>query len=156
MKYAFVLAPLLLAVAPARADFLQGFFGATDARTATHFRKPFRNHRHGGFSTIRGAARPAGAFVALASYYGGFGERLNAYTASGERFRAGGLTAAHRTLPFGTHLLVSRAGRSVVVRVNDRGPSRWTGRGLDLSRGAAAQLGMLEAGVARVRVAILD
>ena len=90
----------------------------------------------------------------IASYYG-HGERLARHTASGERFHPGGLTAAHRTLPFGTRLLVSRAGRSVVVRVNDRGPAAFTGRSLDLSRGAAAQLAMIGVGVAPVTVQVL-
>jgi len=100
----------------------------------------------------------AGSFTALSSYYGGGsrGEYLNARTASGERFRAGAMICAHRTLAFGTRLLVSRAGHSVVVRVADRGPNIRTGRDLDLSRGAAARLGMIRAGVAQVTVAILD
>ena len=76
-------------------------------------------------------------------------------TASGEHFRPEGLTAAHRTLPFGTHLRVCWRSRCVVVRVNDRGPAAWTGRGLDLSRGAAQRLGMLHAGVAVVDVEVV-
>ncbi len=91
----------------------------------------------------------------LASYYGG-GEYLNRRTASGARFDPRALTAAHRSLPFGTRLLVSHGGRTVVVTVNDRGPAAWTGRSLDLSRAAAAHLAMLGAGVARVQVQILD
>lgn len=84
-----------------------------------------------------------------ASYYGSeSGNR----TASGERFRPSGLTAAHRTLPFGTVLRVCLAGRCVVVRVSDRGPAKWTGRSLDLSKGAAAAIGMLRVGVASVEV----
>lgn len=61
-------------------------------------------------------------------------------TANGERFNPNGMTAAHRTLPFGTHLRVSHKGRSVVVRINDRGPFR-RGYSLDLARGAAFALG---------------
>ncbi len=76
-----------------------------------------------------------------ASYYG-HGERLSRHTASGEYFNPHGLTAAHRSLPFGTHLRVTYRGRSVVVRVNDRGPAKSTGRSLDLSYGAARALGM--------------
>ena len=104
------------------------------------------------------AALPAtaGGFTALASYYGGKGEHLNARTASGGRFRAGAMICAHRTLAFGTKLLVTRGSHSVVVRVADRGPASWTGRSLDLSRGAAARLGMIRAGVAPVHVSILD
>jgi rare lipoprotein A len=86
---------------------------------------------------------------AIASWYGG-GEKLARHTASGQVFRPHGFTAAHRTLPLGTRLLVSANGRSVMVRVNDRGPAAWTGRSLDLSRGAAQALGMLGAGTARV------
>lgn len=93
-----------------------------------------------------------GAHTMVASYYGGGGrERLNARTASGERFNPHGFTAAHRSLPFGTLLSVCYRG-CATVRVNDRGPAAWTGRSLDLSRGAAGAIGMIGAGVARVRV----
>jgi rare lipoprotein A len=96
------------------------------------------------------AAVPAlGAERVRASYYGS--ESSNR-TASGERFRPNGLTAAHRTLPFGTRLRVCLAGRCVVVRISDRGPARWTGRSLDLSKGAARVIGMLRVGVASVEV----
>lgn len=86
-----------------------------------------------------------------ASYYGArhHGKR----TASGERFDQHALTAAHRSLPFGTRVRVTnlRNQRSVVVRINDRGPYA-RGRIIDLSRQAARQLGMLSAGVVPVRV----
>lgn len=86
-----------------------------------------------------------------ASYYGSrhHGKR----TASGERFDQHALTAAHRSLPFGTRVRVTnlRNQRSVVVRINDRGPYA-RGRIIDLSRQAARQLGMLSAGVVPVRV----
>ena len=84
-----------------------------------------------------------------ASYY-----QHGSRTASGERFNPSGLTAAHRSLPFGTRLKVTNRanGRSVVVRVNDRGPFI-RGRGLDVSRGAAAALGMIGSGVAMLHVA---
>jgi rare lipoprotein A len=74
-------------------------------------------------------------------------------TASGEPFDKNALTAAHRTLPFGTRLRVTypATGRSVVVRVNDRGPFV-PGRDLDLSQAAAERLGLIRAGVARVLV----
>jgi rare lipoprotein A len=67
-------------------------------------------------------------------------------TASGEVFDPYGFTAAHRTLPFGTQLSVRYGGRSVLVTVNDRGPSI-RGRDLDLSQGAAEYLGLTSAGV---------
>jgi rare lipoprotein A len=77
-------------------------------------------------------------------------------TASGEIFDMYAYTAAHRDLPFGTRVRVTNEanGHSVVVRINDRGP--WVeGRILDLSYAAAQALGMLEAGVARVRLEVL-
>ena len=86
-----------------------------------------------------------------ASYYGArhHGKR----TASGEPFDQHGLTAAHRQLPFGTRVLVTNLSnnKSVVVRINDRGPHT-RGRLIDLSRQAAEQLGMLRSGTAKVRV----
>lgn len=85
----------------------------------------------------------------VASYYG---SESGSRTASGERFNPNGLTAAHRTLPFGTRLRVCYRGACVVVRVTDRGPARWTHRSLDLSKGAARAIGMLHVGVARVQV----
>jgi len=85
----------------------------------------------------------------VASYYAQ--QHHGRRTASGERFDMNAMTAAHRTLPFGTRLRVTnaRTGRSIVVRVNDRGPFT-RGRGIDLSLAAARQLGMVQTGVARV------
>ena len=104
----------------------------------------------------RTAAVPAApALEGVASWSGpGFAGRL---TASGERFDPSALTCAHRTLPFGTRLEVTNLenGRSVVVRVNDRGPYAH-GRLLDLSAEAARRLGMRSSGTARVRVRIID
>jgi len=90
-----------------------------------------------------------------ASYYGirdGFAGR---FTASGQRFNPNGLTAAHRTLPFGTRVQVSYKGRSVVVVINDRGPAAFTGRSLDLSYGAARELGLVPAGTGVVQMRVL-
>ncbi len=90
----------------------------------------------------------------LASVYS---EQLNGKkTASGERYDSSGLTAAHRTLPLGAEIRVTNLdnGRSVRVRVNDRGP-HVQGRIVDLSSRAAAALG-IRAGVARVRLEILS
>lgn len=77
-------------------------------------------------------------------------------TASGERYRPGALTAAHRTLRFGTRVRVTnlRNGRSVVVRINDRGPFHRR-RVIDLSRAAAQRIGMIRSGTARVRLEVL-
>lgn len=92
--------------------------------------------------------------VGLASWYGNeSGNR----TANGERFDPHGHTAAHRRHRFGTRLRVEnlRNGKTVIVRVNDRGPAKWTGRIIDLARGAAEQIGMIHSGVAKVRVTVI-
>jgi rare lipoprotein A (peptidoglycan hydrolase) len=98
---------------------------------------------------------PSGlGLVGVASYYGGrFHGRL---TASGARFNQDGMTAAHRSLPFGTRVRVTHlgSGRTVDVRITDRGPFIG-GRIIDLSRGAAGVIGMHNQGVARVRVTVL-
>jgi rare lipoprotein A len=91
----------------------------------------------------------------LASYYADalHGRR----TASGERYDVGELTAAHRTLPFGSRVRVTNRtnGRSVTVRVNDRGPFV-ANRVIDLSRAAARKLDMVRAGVVGVELELLD
>jgi rare lipoprotein A len=78
-------------------------------------------------------------------------------TASGERFDSGAFTMAHPKLPFGTMVRVTnlRNGRSVVVRVNDRGPFVGA-RIADLSQAAASEIGMMRKGVARARIEVLD
>ena len=92
----------------------------------------------GTLSTLAGTTLPAVAQSGGASWYGS-GHR----TANGEHFNPNGLTAAHRSLPFGTRVRVEnrRTGRSVIVRINDRGPFV-RGRIIDLSRGSARALGM--------------
>lgn len=90
----------------------------------------------------------------LASWYGR--ERHGRRTASGEIFDAYQLVAAHRTAPFGTYALVTNLanGRTVQVRINDRGPSI-AGRLVDLSYAAARQLDMVQVGVTRVKIELL-
>ena len=91
----------------------------------------------------------------VASYYGRrFHGRL---TANGERFDMNAMTAAHRTLPFGSMVRVTnpRNGRSVVVRINDRGPFI-RGRTIDLSRGAAEEIGMIRSGHAQVQLELVE
>lgn len=100
-----------------------------------------------------------GGQIVRASFYGGGrGERLSRYTANGEGFNPNGMTAAHRSLPFGTRLEVTNLanGRAVIVRVNDRGPNASTGRDLDLARGAASALGFIGAGEARVSYRVVN
>lgn len=77
-------------------------------------------------------------------------------TANGEAFNPNGMTAAHRTLPFGTRVRVvnEKTGRSVVVRINDRGPYSG-GRIIDLTRAAAHKLGFVSAGTTQVRLTVL-
>jgi len=88
----------------------------------------------------------------LASFY-----RHHTRTASGEKFDERELTAAHRTLPFGTRLRVTsvETGRSVTVRVNDRGPFV-RGRVVDLSYSAAQEIGMVGRGVTKVKVDVVQ
>jgi len=93
--------------------------------------------------------------VGIASYYGD--EFAGKLTANGEIFNPEGKTCAHRTYPFGTKIKVVnlKNGLSTIVRVNDRGPFV-SGRTIDLSRAAAAEIGMLGEGTARVRLEILE
>jgi rare lipoprotein A len=97
---------------------------------------------------------PGTRIVGFASWYGS--RHQGHATASGEAFDMNKLTAAHRTMPFGTRLRVTNVenGRSVVVRVNDRGP--WVNdRVLDVSLAAAKALGMVGDGVTKVEVVVL-
>ena len=89
----------------------------------------------------------------MASFYGS--ELAGRRTASGERFDPADLTAAHRTLPFGTKIRVTnpRNGQSVVVRINDRGPFHGN-RLIDLSREAAERIGIVRSGSGRVELAL--
>lgn len=86
------------------------------------------------------------SFSGMASFYG---NESGHKTASGQRFNQEAMTAAHRSLPFGTKLRVTHGSRSVVVTINDRGPFI-RGRVLDLSTGAARAIGLTSAGVGRV------
>ena len=93
--------------------------------------------------------------IGVASWYGpGFHGNK---TASGEVFDMHARTAAHRTLPFGTLVRVTRldTGASTVVRINDRGPTK-RGRVIDLSNGAAQDLNLVKDGLARVRVDVIQ
>jgi rare lipoprotein A len=103
----------------------------------------------------RGNPKPIAAEVGIASYYGAkFHGRL---TANGETFDMNELTAAHQRLAFGTRVRVTHldANRSVIVRINDRGPFV-KGRIIDLSQAAAAELQMTQSGLARVKLEVLN
>ncbi len=106
-------------------------------------------------ATEKAERQTAGATSAshgLASFYS-----YDPHTASGEKFDKHELTAAHRTLPFGTRLRVTdvTTGRSVTVRVNDRGPFV-RGRVVDVSASAAETLGITAKGVAKVKLDVVD
>jgi rare lipoprotein A len=143
-----------------RAARVSGHRSAKQAAKGRHAarRSAHRTVRRTVRTTRRTAALPAlpaaGGSTGVASFYGGrFHGRL---TASGVRFDSGAMTAAHRSLPFGTRVRVTHLGngRTVDVRINDRGPFVG-GRIIDLSRGAAGVLGMHGQGVARVNVTVL-
>ena len=91
------------------------------------------------------------SFSGIASFYG---NESGSKTASGQRFNENALTAAHRSLPFGTKLRVTHGSRSVVVTINDRGPFVH-GRVLDLSTAAAREVGLTSAGVGLVTAEVL-
>lgn len=110
------------------------------------------SHSYAGFAG-RQTDDPAFRQVGVASWYGpGFHGRR---TASGERFDQNDLTAAHRNLPLGSEVRVTNLenGRTVTVEINDRGPYV-KNRVLDLSKAAARRLGIIENGVAKVRIEV--
>lgn len=98
------------------------------------------------------AAKANSSSYGVASFY-----TEDEWTASGERFNTRAMTAAHPSLPFGTRLRVTNVtnGRSVVVRINDRGPFI-PGRVVDLSESAAESLGMVERGVVKVKLDVVQ
>jgi rare lipoprotein A len=125
----------VLGVAPLKAQALASFLDGTGAAQA-HY---------------KGTGR---TMVGMASWYGGFFHGRRA--ADGSRFNMNALTAAHKTLPFGTLLKVvnQRNHKSCFVKITDRGPYA-AGRIIDLSRGAATAIGMLGSGVARVSLEVV-
>lgn len=135
-----------------------GFSGVENALAAT--RKPTHTPKLRRDVTSRplviqdDSFQIAQSLAGKASWYGPkfHGRR----TASGEVFNSNAMTAAHRSLPFGTRVRVINVknGRSVVVRINDRGPFI-RGRIIDVSAGAARSLGMINRGVANVRIEVL-
>ena len=94
----------------------------------------------------------AGSECGKASWY-----KMGHTTASGEKMNADALAGAHPTLPFGTKVRVQNLGngKSVTIRINDRGPFVG-GRVIDVTRAAAKRLGMIRAGVARVKVTVVE
>src|SRR6202453_4813242 len=134
-----------------------GSTGEASAHRYRHYHHHFHRHYHHHASNAGGFWRDANAAIAtssgtgrtfsgMASYYG---NESGSRTASGQRFNQNAMTAAHRSLPFGTKLRVTHGGQSVVVAINDRGPCV-RGRVLDLSTGGARAIGLTGAGVGRV------
>lgn len=118
-------------------------------------KKPIVKRRYSKSQTaVKSTPSKYSAQRGVASWYGpGFHGRL---TASGQRFNQNALTAAHRTLPFGTKVRVTNAksGKSVVVTINDRGPFI-RGRVLDLSKGAFSSIASTSSGVVNVKYEVL-
>jgi rare lipoprotein A len=100
--------------------------------------------------------KPTGIQTGQATWYGGK-HHHNGPTASGERFNENAMTAAHLRLPFGTRVRVTnlRNNRSVILRINDRGPYGNKRRIIDVSKEAARRLDMIDAGVVPVRVEVI-
>ena len=141
----------LSATALIAATLLAGSLSEASAKSRKH-------HHHGASSSHSwkdaNAAIPSsgsGSFAGVASFYG---NESGSKTASGQRFNENDMTAAHRSLPFGTKLRVTHNGRSVVVTINDRGPFI-KGRVLDLSTGAARAVGLTSSGVGQVTAEVM-
>ena len=124
---------------------------APGARYSAGYAHPHRSHETAGSTTSarEQVADLGGGSRGVASFYSG-------RAATGERVGSNVLTAAHRTLPFGTKVRVTnlKNGQSVTVRINDRGPFVHN-RSIDLSDGAAGVIGMKGAGVAPVRMEVI-
>jgi rare lipoprotein A len=135
---------------------LGGGITEASAKSRHHHRHHHHHAHHAGNSSWRDANASVGgsgrSFSGMASYYG---NESGSKTASGARFNQNAMTAAHRSLPFGTKLRVTHGGRSVVVTINDRGPFI-RGRVLDLSTGAARAVGLTGAGVGRVTAEVVS
>lgn len=127
-------------------------------------RPPQRDRRRAAFAAhgvrehvLSGAPAPrAEVQEGYATWYGG--ALAGHLTASGERFDPSQMTAAHRKLPFGTWVEVTRVdtGQSVRVRINDRGPFGHEDRIINLAKGAAAKIDLVKTGVTKVEVRVVD
>ena len=146
------------ALAIGAATFLVGgSITEASAKSRHHHRHHHSHHSsNSSWRDAKAAVTPSSgsghSFSGMASFYG---NESGSKTASGQRFNQNALTAAHRSLPFGTKLRVSHGGRSVVVTINDRGPFI-RGRVLDLSTGAARAIGLTSAGVGRVTAEVVS
>ena len=138
----------LSATALIAATLLVGGLSEASAKSKKH------HHRHNVSSSWRDANASVGSghsFAGVASFYG---NESGSKTASGQRFNENAMTAAHRSLPFGTKLRVTHRGQSVIVTINDRGPFI-KGRVLDLSTAAARAVGLTSSGVGHVTAEVM-
>ena len=136
--------------------------GVTEASAKSrHHHRHHHHHAHHAAKAASSDWRDANAsmgptggrsFSGMASFYG---NESGSKTASGARFNQNAMTAAHKSLPFGTKLRVTHGGQSVVVTINDRGPFI-RGRVLDLSTGAARAIGLTSRGVGRVTAEVVS
>ncbi|MEH2494449.1 rare lipoprotein A [Bradyrhizobium sp. AZCC 1678] len=126
----------------------------TEASAKSRHHRHHSSHSHQAKSNwldANASIRSSGSFSGKASFYG---NESGSKTASGQRFNQNAMTAAHRSLPFGTKVRVTYRGQSVVVTINDRGPFI-KGRVLDLSTGAARAVGLTGAGVGHVTAEVM-
>ena len=153
------------AIAFVAATLLVGGTATEASAKSRHHHRGSHHHRHAaqadtnansGWFNANASMTPSQgtgrSFSGMASYYG---NESGSRTASGARFNQNALTAAHRSLPFGTKLRVTHGGQSVIVTINDRGPFV-RGRVLDLSTGAARAIGLTGAGVGRVTAEVVS
>jgi rare lipoprotein A len=156
-----------LAVVAATLVFGGGITEASAKSHRHHHHHGYRHHHHHASNAAGESSgsswRDANAAIAPSSGFGRmfsgmasfYGNESGSRTASGQRFNQNAMTAAHRSLPFGTRLRVTHGGRSVIVTINDRGPFI-RGRVLDLSTGAARAIGLTSAGVGRVTAEVVS
>jgi rare lipoprotein A len=135
-----------------------GSISEASAKSRHHRHHSHHAHAHKAKSSnwldANAAIGPSGSgrsFSGKASFYG---NESGSKTASGQRFNQNAMTAAHRSLPFGTKVRVTYRGQSVVVTINDRGPFI-KGRVIDLSKGAARAVGLTGAGVGHVTAEVI-
>lgn len=142
----------LSATALIAATLLVGGLSEASAKTKKHHaHRAHSSHSWKDANAAIPSSGTGGSFAGVASFYG---NESGSKTASGQRFNENDMTAAHRSLPFGTKLRVTHRGKSVVVTINDRGPFI-KGRVLDLSTGAARAVGLTASGVGHVTAEVM-
>ncbi len=157
---AFVLCACVIAIPSAEArprSLLDGITRIFQPQKAKRHHPTKVSPAHFNHARRQGPKRQVAETVGPASYYGD-GEKLSPLTANGEVFNPALDTCAHRRAKFGVLIRIRNLdnGKTATCRVNDRGPAAWTGRILDVSKGIAAQLGMLQSGVARVSIGVIE